>query len=102
MQQILSAQAGEGMVLAKDVMISEDRVLCGKGTVLTTALIDRLAKMDIMHITVEGHPVEISGEKSLKEELRDIESRFSQVTQVPPLMFIKKILRQKMMSSRGK
>ncbi len=102
MQQILSAQAGDGMVLAKDVMISEDRVLCGKGTVLTVALIDRLAKMDIIQITVEGHPVEITGEKSLEEELCDIESRFSRVTQVPPLMFIKKMLRQKMMSSRGK
>jgi hypothetical protein len=90
------------MILAKDVMISDDRVLCGKGTVLTTALIDRLAKMDIMHITVDGHPLEIPGEKSLKEELHDIESRFSLVTQVTPLMFIKKILMQKMVSSRGK
>ncbi len=102
MQQILSAQAKEGMTLAKDVMTAEDRVLCGKGTLLTAALLDRLEKMDIMHIAVEGHPVEIPGEKSLKEELRDIEARFSKVTKVPPLMFIKKRLMQKMINSRGK
>ena len=102
MQQILSAQAKEGMVLAKDVMTPEDRVLCGKGTVLTESLLDRLEKMDIVHITVEGHPVEIPGEKSLKEELRDIEARFSKVKKVPPLMYIKKRIMQKMIESRGK
>ena len=48
MQQILSAQAKEGMVLAKDVMTPEDRVLCGKGTLLTASLLDRLEKMDIV------------------------------------------------------
>ena len=101
MQQILSAQAEEGMVLAKDVMTPEDRVLCGKGTVLTDSLLDRLEKMDIVYITVEGHPVEIPGEKSLKEELRDIEERFSKVKKVPPLMYIKKRIMQKMIESRG-
>jgi hypothetical protein len=101
-QQILSAQAKEGMTLAKDVMTPEDRVLCGKGTVLTNALIDRLAKMDIMHVAVEGHPVKVPGEKTLKEELHDIEARFSLVTKVPPLMFVKKRLMQKMIDSRGK
>ncbi len=102
MQQILSGQAEEGMILAQDVMVSEDRILCGKGTVLTAALLARLIKMDIMHVTVEGHPVDVPGEKSLKAELRDIEARFSLVTKVPPLMYIKKRLMQKMIISRGK
>ena len=102
MQQILSAQAKEGMVLAKDVMTPEDRVLCGKGTLLTASLLDRLEKMDIVQITVEGHPVKIPGEKSLKAELRDIEERFSNVKEVPPLMYIKKRIMQKLIESRGK
>lgn len=102
MQQILSSQAKEGMTLAKDVMTHDDRVLCGKGTVLTAALLDRLVKMDIIHITVEGHPIKVPGEKTLKEELADIEARFSLVTKVPPLMYIKKRLKQKMIDSRGK
>ena len=58
--------------------------------------------MDIMHITVEGHPVKVAGEKSLKEELAEIEARFSLVVKVPPLMYIKKRLKQKMIDSRGK
>ena len=101
MQQILSTQAKEGMVLAKDVMTPEGRVLCGKGTPLTASLLDRLEKMDIVHVTVEGHPVVVSGEKTLKQELRETEDRFSNVTKIVPLMYIKKRIMQKMVESRG-
>ena len=101
MQEILSAQAAEGMVLAKDVETQEGRVLCGKGTVLTANLIDRLHKMDIIHIVVEGHPVEVKGEKSLKEELQDMEKRFSRVKDTPPLMYLMKQLMKKLVESRS-
>lgn len=100
MQQILSAQAKTGMVLAKDVMMPDGLVLCGRGTVLTRPLLDRLIKMDITQITVDGHPVEVPGEKTLKEELRDIEDRFSLVGKVAPLMYIKKRITRKMIDSR--
>ncbi len=100
MQKILCQQAGEGMVLAKDVQTPEGRTLCGKGTVLTEAMIARFVKMDISHIAVEGHPVQVAGEKSLKEELVDIEKRFSRVKHVPPLMFLKKRIMERMVASR--
>ena len=102
MQQILVLQAKEGMVLAKDVMTEEGRVLCGKGTKLTGALISRFEKMDIVKITVEGHPVKDPNEKPLKEQLRDVEARFANVTKIPPLMYIKKRIMKKMVESRGK
>ena len=101
MQQILGVQAKEGMVLAKDVMTPEGRVLCGKGTTLTTSLLDRLEKMDIVHVTVEGHPVEIPGEKTLKQELEAVEARFADVTKIPPLVYIKKRIMEKLVQSRG-
>lgn len=88
------------MVLAKDVQTPEGRTLCGKGTVLTEAMIARFVKMDISHIAVEGHPVQVAGEKSLKEELVDIEKRFSRVKHVPPLMFLKKRIMERMVASR--
>ncbi len=99
MQQILTLQAEEGMVLAKEVEV-EGRVLCGKGTELTGKIIDRFQKMDVVHITVEGHPVQVEGEKSLKEELRAMEKRFSRVKNVPPLTYLKKKLMQKLVISR--
>ena len=101
MQKILTAQASAGMVLAKDVLTGEGRVLCGKGTVLDQGLIDRLTRMEISHITVEGHPVVIEGEKTLEQELLDLDARFAKVTKIPPLMYLKKRLREKLIASRG-
>lgn len=100
MQQILSMQATEGMVLGKDVLTADGRILCGKGTSLTVTIIERIRKMDISYVTVEGHPVQVEGEKSLAEELRDIEKRFSRVKQVPPLMYIKKKIMQRKVAGR--
>lgn len=88
------------MVLARDVETPEGRILCGKGTQLSESLLDRLRKMDIIHLTVEGHPVQEPGEKSLEEELRDIEERFSRVKHIPPLMFIKKRIMELTIASR--
>ncbi len=100
MQQILCQQAREGMVLAKDVQTPEGRTLCGKGTALTETMIARFVKMEISHVAVEGHPVKVEGEKTIKEELQDIETRFSRVKHVPPLMFLKKRIMERMVASR--
>lgn len=100
LQQIPTAVAATGMVLAKDVKTAEDRILCGKDTVLDERLIDRLKKMDITHITVKGHPVTIEGEKSLKEEIRSVEERFSRVKHIPPLMYLKKRIIERLTKSR--
>jgi len=100
-QQILTLQAKEGMVLAKDVMTAENRVLCGKGTPLTASLIERFLKMDIVQVTVEGHPISSPGEKTLQEELHDIEARFSEVQKVPPLVYLMKRIMKNLAESRG-
>ena len=100
MQQILSMQAAEGMVLGKDVLTADGRILCGKGTTLTPTIIERIKRMDISYITVEGHPVPVEGEKTLEQELRDIEERFSRVKHVTPLMYLKKRIMQRKAASR--
>jgi len=100
-QQILTLQAKEGMILAKDVMTAEGRVLCGKGTELTHTLIERFHKMDLVQITVDGHPITTPGEKSLQEELQEIEARFSEVNKVPPLVYLKKRIMKRLIESRG-
>ena len=100
MQEILTAQAKEGMVLARDVITPEGRVLCGKGTELSANLIERLARMDINHIAVEGHPVEVPGEKSLKEEIEELDERFSKVEDILPLMYLKRKLLERLIASR--
>ena len=101
MQQILSVQAKEGMVLAQDIILPDGRILCGKGTIFSQTLINRLLRMDISNVTVEGHPFEVEGEKTLAEELCDLDERFSLVGKIPPLVYIKKRLRQRLIDSRS-
>lgn len=100
MQQIATARAAEGMVLAKDVETGDNRVLCGKGTALTAAMIDRFKRMDITHITVKGHPVEEEGGKTLKEEVMAVEERFSRVRHIKPLMYLKKRIQERLVAAR--
>ena len=87
--------------MAHDVETPDGRVLCGKGTELSASLIDRLRQMEIDHIAVEGHPLQIEGEKTLEEELRDVELRFSRVTDNPPLMYLKKKIIENLIASRS-
>ncbi len=99
MQKIVCQQAAEGMVLAREVITPEGRTLCGQGTELSEAIIARFLKMEIPYISVEGHPVQIEGEKSLKEQLQNIELRFSKVKHVPPLMFLKNKIMKRLVNS---
>ncbi len=87
------------MVLARDVVTADGRVLCGKGTTLNQVIIDRIRKMDIQHITVEGRPLVEEDQKTLEEELLDIERRFSKVQKIPPLMYLKKKMRERAIDS---
>jgi len=100
-QRILLAQAGEGMILAKEILNPDGMVLCGAGTPLSPALIERLANMDVIDITVEGHPVNIEGEKTLQEELQEIDLRFQRVEEIAPLMYLKKRIQAKLVASRN-
>ncbi|MDG4476238.1 hypothetical protein [Thiovibrio frasassiensis] len=100
MQRILIGQAGPGMVLGKEILNPEGMVLCGAGTPLTPALIERLINMDVVDITVEGHPVILGDEKTLQEELHEIDLRFQRVEDIAPLMYLKKRIQAKLAASR--
>ena len=101
MQRILLAQAGPGMVLAKEILNPDGMVLCGAGTALSEALIERLANMEVVDVTVEGHPVNLEGDKTLQEELQEIDLRFQRVEDMVPLMYLKKRIKAKLVASRS-
>lgn len=101
MQKIPTAVAAEGMVLAQEIPLEGDRILCGKGTVLSESLIERLKRMEISHITVEGHPVALDGEKTLETELQELDARFSRVMAIPPLVYLKDRIRARIVASWG-
>lgn len=102
MQNIPIALAKSGMVLAKDVLRldqSSPVPICGKGTPLTDPLIERLKRMEIQSIIVEGHPVFMEGESTLEEQLEKLDKRFRQVADDPRMMKIKEIYRKQMIRS---
>ena len=89
------------MILAKEILNPEGMVLCGAGTALSPALIERLSGLDVVDVTVEGHPVNIEGEKTLQEELQEIDLRFRRVEDIAPLMYLKKRIQAKLAASRN-
>jgi hypothetical protein len=62
-------------------------------------LIERLRKLGVQAITVEGHPVTEAGEKTLEGELADIEERFGPRTGDPLLMRLKEIIKDMIVTS---
>lgn len=99
MQRIPLALARAGMVLAKDVVRPSAPTgppICGKGTALTDALIERLARLEATAVTVEGHPVAVEGDPTPEEELARFDHRFSRVDGDPMMQRIKELLRARL------
>ncbi len=92
MQRIPVTLAEPGMVLAKEAVTPEGQVLCGPGTNLTQEIIARLSKQEVLTLTVEGHPVQMPGEKGLAERLKDLDHRFSKVKADPVLRALKTLI----------
>lgn len=80
MQKIPLNLAAAEMVLARDVFRNDSPAgipICGKGTSLSDSLIARLAHLGVQSVYVEGHPVQQEGDRSLEEQLADLDRRFS-------------------------
>ena len=96
MQKIPLNLAKPGMKLAKPVMNENGRVLCGEGVELSGMLMEKLEKMDIEKVTVEGFPVDMPGEerKPLKTQLEELENRFKMVASDPVLAGMKELFKK--------
>jgi len=104
MQNIPISLAVPGMILAKEIKNSDDpssMTICGKEVTLTESLIERLQRMGIQSVTVEGHPVNIEGETTLEQMLSALESRFSRVGGDPLMMRVKEMYRKQILRSMG-
>jgi hypothetical protein len=61
MQRIPLSLAKPGMTLAKPVLRDNGLVLVAENTELSESLLERLTRMEIETITVQGHPVDMGG-----------------------------------------
>ena len=92
MQRISLKHAAVGMKLAKPVKNKRGMTLCGAGTELNEEIIARLSDREIKRITVEGHPVDTEEEeKSLSQQIDELNARFRKVDRNPLMRKLKKI-----------
>ncbi len=96
MQKIPLAMAEAEMVLARDIFRDDNGgpPICGKGITLTDSLIERLKRMGVQTIVVEGHPVRMTGDKNPEEILDALDFRFRKAADDPLTEKLKKIYRQ--------
>ncbi len=93
MQRLPLSYIKPGMKTYEEVIDANGRVLCGKGVELTENHIKRFENFGVNFVTVEGNPVKLPWEKSLKEELKELEERFEGITD-KNLLEIKKLLKE--------
>jgi len=104
MQKIPLALAEAEMVLARDIFRDDNASgppICGKGIALTESLIERLKRMGVQTIIVEGHPVQLNGDKSPEEIMLALDRRFKKVADDPLTGILKNIFRQYYVKSSG-
>jgi hypothetical protein len=94
MQKIPIVLAEAEMVLARDIFRDDNAggpPICGKGVTLTESLIERLKRMGVQMIVVEGHPVRMNGDKNPEDILKALDFRFKKVEDDPLTGKLKKI-----------
>ncbi len=97
MQRIPIMLALPGMVLAREICRQDGACgppICGKGMTLTLSFIERLKKMGVQTITVEGNPVQVEGGRTPEDLLRDLDRRFRKVAADPLTGKLKEIYRE--------
>lgn len=94
MQRIPLEHAAPGMRLAKTVENESGQTLLPQGTELTEELIERLTRMRVTRIAVEGHPVNLPNQKPPDpEKIRlDIERAFIRLRDDPTMMELKEMV----------
>lgn len=85
------------MVLAQKIERADGIMLCNRGTELTPALIATIRRMDLEHILIEGDPFASEEEKQahIQGLLRELDERFSRVTDDPVLGRLKEMFSRK-------
>lgn len=93
MQRLPLSYIRPGMRTYEEVIDANGRVLCGKGVELTEEHIKKFEEFGVSFITVEGHPVKLFWEKTLEEELKEMEERFEGITD-ENLLKIKRLFKE--------
>lgn len=97
MRLVLLDKVKPGDEVAEPVKNAKGMVILSKGAKLSSILIDRLQKMGVIEVPLEGDDPNAPPRKSLDELLQELEIRFEGLEGNRLMMEIKKIARQHLM-----
>ncbi len=93
MQRLPLTYIRPGMKTFEEVVDPSGRVLCGKGVEITEDMLKRFQELGVSYVTVEGTPVVLPWEKTLEEELKELEARFEGIEE-ENLLQIKELIKE--------
>jgi predicted transcriptional regulator len=97
MRKVPLKLAVAGMKLARPVINESGVILRDAGAVLTEEVIAQLSDLGVELIRIEGEPRDaVEAEKSLDQQIADLQARFSRVEKDPLMNKIKGILLQRL------
>ena len=94
MRAILLDEAKPGDEVAEQVQNDRGMTILSKGSKLTLSLIDRLRRMGVKEVSVEGNDPNAPPPKTKDELLDDLEARFEGLEENRLMMDIKQIAKQ--------
>lgn len=100
MKRVVIQELLPGMVLVKPVTNTNGLPIVAVGTILDAAMIERLQRMELPSVYVEGDTAD-SGGKTLMELEAELDHRFRHVAQDPLQQLILRSLRTHLHASRG-
>jgi len=100
MKRVVIHELLPGMVLVKPVTNTNGLPIIAVGTILDAAMIERLQRMELTSVYVEGESVD-SGGKTLMELEVELDHRFRHVAQDPIQQLILRSLRTHLHASHG-
>ncbi|HWR89845.1 MAG TPA: hypothetical protein VN260_06265 [Dissulfurispiraceae bacterium] len=80
-----------GMTLSRPVKNEAGMVLIGEGTVMSDQLIEKLKRMGISSVFVEGASMP---EKPKEEMIRELNERFKKTEREPQMSLLKRLFRE--------
>ena len=101
MRQIFLEDAKPGDEVAQPVKNERGMVILPKGAKLSTPMIDRMRRMGVHELVVEGDDPNAPPPKSLQELLEDLDVRFEGLDSNRMMMTIKKIARDHLIQRKG-
>ncbi len=102
MRQIFLEKAKSGDEVAQPVKNERGMVILPKGAKLSLSMIDKLRRLGVRELIVEGHDPNAPPPKTLNQLLEDLDFRFEELEHNILMMAIKKTAREHLLQQKGK